>query len=206
MESCECPGTDAIETIPQGGCPENIGQIVRLIFVRAGNAIAATEAAAKLLATYTPLLIETDDTKIQVTPGLLEGLVIPPSTGIFEGGNDNSTPLGRRLLVGESNVDVEALLRNIPEATMQVLRKYRCEDYNLGLEAAFINEFGQIVFRKVGLTMRGFPLYSFFAGSKGNDGKNTQDKANIGWSMDADWRNGIFFVKPTDFDPRFNFG
>jgi hypothetical protein len=200
MENCVCPPLSEIEDIPQGGCPENIGQIVRLIFIRRGNPIAATAAAAALLATYTAALAAVGDGKIQVSPGLLEALVIPPAEPITEGGDDNSTPLGRQIVVGESTIIVESMIRNVPSASIAVMRKYRCEDLALG----FVNEFGEIGFNKQGLEMHGFPVHAFYAGSKGNDGKNTQDKGKIRFGMDADWRDSIVLIKPTDFDPRFD--
>jgi hypothetical protein len=204
MENCVCPSAAAIPDLLDPTCPENLGQIVRFIFQRQGQFIAATTAAAKLLATYTPLTIAVDDTKIQFTPGLFEGLVIPPGEAITEGGDDNSTPLGRKLVVGAGTISVEAMLRNVQSAAIAAMRAFGCED----LSISFINEFGEIAYQTITAgvdvgKLQGFPVHAFFIGDKGAEGKNTQDKAKLTFGLDAGWRDNIVLVKPTDFDPRF---
>lgn len=201
MENCPCPAPAAIVTIPAPTCPEDLGQVVRLILTRQGNEIAATEAAAKLLSTYTPLLAAVDDTKIQVTPKLMEAVVIPMGEPIKEGGDDNSTPLGRAIVVGASTIQVEGMLRGVDSAVIAAMKQLGCESLDIGL----VNEFGQIAYHKnVDGSLRGFPAHAFFVGDKGNDGKNTQDKAKITWGFDAGWRDSMVLIKPTDFDPRFD--
>lgn len=201
MEICPCPANAAIPTIPDPTCPEDIGQIVRLILTRQGNQIAATEAAAKLLATYTPLFAAVDETKIQITPKLMEATTIPPGEPIKEGGDDNSTPLGRALVVGAGTIPFEGFLRGVNSAIIDALQQFSCED----LDVAFVNEFGQIGFRKnTDLSLRGIPIHAFFAGTKGAEGKNTQDKSKITFGLDSDWRKNFVLVTPTDFDPRFD--
>jgi hypothetical protein len=201
MENCPCPAPAAIVTIPAPTCPEDLGQVVRLILTRQGNEIAATEAAAKLLATYTPLLSAVGDTKIQVTPKLMEAVVIPMGEPIKEGGDDNSTPLGRAIVVGASTIQVEGMLRGVDSAVIAAMKQLACES----LDIALVNEFGQIAYNlNEDGSVRGFPAHAFFVGDKGNDGKNTQDKAKITWGFDAGWRNNMVLIKPTDFDPRFD--
>lgn len=201
MENCPCPAPAAIVTIPAVTCPEDLGQVVRLIVTRQGNEIAATEAAAKLLATYTPLLSAVGDTKIQVTPKLMEAVVIPMGEPIKEGGDDNSTPLGRAIVVGASTIQVEGMLRGVDSAVIAAMKTLACES----LDIALVNEFGQIAFMKNDdNSLRGFPAHAFYVGDKGNDGKNTQDKAKISWGFDAGWRDKLVLIKPTDFDPRFD--
>ncbi len=201
MQNCPCPEPEAITTIPDPICPEDLGQIVRFILTRQKNQIAANVAAAKLLSTYTPLLAATDETKIQVTPKLLEAVVIPPGEPITEGGDDNSTPLGRQIVVGAGTIPVEGFLRAVDSAVIEALKDYACEE----LDIVFINEFGQYAFNKnADDSLRGFPIHAFFVGDKGNEGKNTQDKAKIRFGLDAGWRNKLTLVTPTDHDPRFD--
>lgn len=201
MENCPCPLPDAIPDIPAVACPEDLGQIVRVILTRQKNQIAATLAAAKLLATYTPLLTAIDNTKIQVSPNLLEAIVIPPGEPITQGGDDNSTPLGRQIVVGASTIIVTGMLRAVDSLVIAALKAFRCESMDLVL----INEFGQLAFSKnTDGSLRGFPAHAFFIGDKGNAGKNTQDQAKIRWGFDAGWRDTLVLVDPTDFDPRFD--
>ncbi len=201
MLNCPCPENEAIPTIPEPVCPEDLGQIVRIILTRQKNQVAASVATAKLLATYTALLSAVDETKIQVTPKLLEAIVIPPGTAITEGGDDNSTPLGRQIVTGGATIIVEGLLRAVDSAVIEALKLFGCESLDLVL----INEFGQYAFHKnADNTLRGFPCHAFFVGDKGNEGKNTQDKAPIRWGFDAGWRSKLVLVTPTDHDPRFD--
>lgn len=201
MQNCPCPEPEAIPSIPEPICPEDFGQIVRLILTRQKNQIAATVAAAKLIATYSPLITAVDDTKIQVTPKLMEGIVIPPGEPITEGGDDNSTPLGRQLVVGAATIPVEGFLRGVDSAVIEALKQFACEE----LDIVLINEFGQYIFHKNDdNTLRGFPIHAFFVGDKGNEGKNTQDKAKIRWGFDGGWRSKAIMVTPTDHDPRFD--
>lgn len=194
-----CPEPDAIPDIADVTCPEDLGQVVRLIIARRGTQLAATVAAAKLLATYTALVAETDETKIVFTPKLLEAVVIPPGEPITQGGDDNSTALGRQIVVGASTIITEGMIRAVNSAVIASMRALRC--FDLGF--AFINEFGEIAGQMNGLTVEVIPVHAFFIGDKGNAGKNTQDQAKIRWGMDAGWRDKLVLVKPTDFDPRF---
>lgn len=199
MDNCLCPEPEAIPDIPEVTCPEDLGQVVRLIIARRGTQLAATVAAAKLLATYTALVAETDETKIVFTPKLLEGVTIPPGEPITQGGDDNSTPLGRQIVVGASTIITEGMLRGVNSAVIAAMRGLRC--FDLGM--ALINEFGEIGAQMNGLTVEVIPTHAFFIGDKGNAGKNTQDQAKIRWGFDAGWRDGLVLIKPTDFDPRF---
>lgn len=200
MEACPCPPNAAIPDIPDTLCPDNLFQIVRLILTRQGNQIAATEAAAKLLATYTPLFAAADDTKIQITNKLMESTTIPPGEPIKDGGDDNSTPLGRALLTGRATIPFEGFLRNIDSAQVAALRAFGCED----LDVAFVTSNGQIYFNKnVDNTLRGFPIHAFFVGDKGAEGLNTHDKAKITFGLDPGWRDNGILVTPS-FDPRFD--
>lgn len=202
MENCPCPAPAAIPTIPATTCKENLGQIVRLILTRHGNQIAVNEASALLLATYTALVAAVDGTKIQFTPGLLEAVTIPAGTAITEGGDDNSTPLGRQLVVGASSIIQETgLLRNVDSTVIKTMKEFECE----GLDIALVNQFGQIAFHKnADNSLRGFRSHAFFVGDKGNDGLNTQDKAMIRWGFDAGWRDNLVLVTPTAWDPRYD--
>src|SRR5437868_5058144 len=99
METCVRPA--ALTTISQPGCAFKFDQIVRMLIIRGTAAIPFTETSIKLLATWTPFLTATDDTKIIVTPQFA-GLTIPASEGIYEGGNDNSTIDGIEVYKGET--------------------------------------------------------------------------------------------------------
>lgn len=201
MENCPCPANEAIPTIPDSTCPEDLGQIVRLILTRQKNPIAETVADAKLIATYTPKFAAVDGTKIQITPKLMEAVTIPIGEPITEGGDDNSTPLGRKLVVGAASIPVEGMLRGVNSAVIEALKKFGCED----LDIAFVNEFGQIAYHlNDDGSVRGFTAHAFFVGDKGAEGKNTQDKAKITFGLDAGWRSKLVLVTPTDFDPRFD--
>lgn len=200
MEILDCPLPASGPTLPNEECPENLGQVVRIILLRRGYPLADTEAAALLKATYTGLVGAVDETKIQITKPL-EGTTISGSEPIVEGGDDNSTFLGLEITTGYQSAKLESMIRNVSGAYIAALRKWRFYD----IDVAFVNEFGQIAAR-VGTDGKvyGFPCYGWGVGDKANEGKNTHDKAKIRASLAAGWRDDLKLFKPTDWNPVFD--
>lgn len=200
MENCVCPPSEAIPDIPEFECTENFGQIYKFLISRQGTQIAANVTEALDQETYELLMAATDNTKIQITPEL-EGIVIPQGEPIKEGGDDNSTPLGRALVVGASTIQVEGFVASVKSAVIKAMRAMGCYKLDLTL----INEFGQIIgnLNEDG-SVRGFPIHAWYVGDKGSEGKNTRDKAKISFGLDAGWRDDAVVISPTEWDPRFD--
>lgn len=198
--TCVCPPAAAITTIPSQSCDENIYQIQKFILARRQSAPAIPLIAdAALLATWTALKAAVDGTKHQATP-FVESVVIPQGTPILEGGDDNTTRDGNPVVVGGSQIRATGLFRGLPASILKVLKEYNCEN---SLMIYFINELGKIIGREdttvVG-SFTGIPITAFFIGDPGNDGKNTNDKAPVGFNLRYGWRDNLKFVTPTDFD------
>lgn len=201
MDLSLCPPPAALTTIPNQTCPENIGQIQKFIFQRAGwtfDSEADPTTDFKLLASWTPLLTAVADTKVVVTP-YLENVVIPPPEAITEGGGDNSTLNGREIVVGSTNPVVTGNYRMIQNAVIQAMKALGCED----LVFYAINEFDQLIGRSSddGETVTGIPIHALFISDLGNEGKNTQDKGNFRFGVDYGWRDDLYIVKPA-FSPK----
>ena len=87
-----CPTPTAIESAVTvlNPCPDDIGQIQKLIFWRRGNSIAS-EATALIATTWNTLLAATDDTKAIISP-FVGNVQLPPSESReFGGSNETQT-------------------------------------------------------------------------------------------------------------------
>lgn len=213
-----CPVPTALQTVQNPGCPENIGQIQKIIFQRASANFVFDSTAGKdikLLATWTTLLAAADSTKVVIAPNC-NGVTISAPTPITTGGNDNSTLNGRKLNTGFSAVDVKGQFRSMPS---EIIAQLKLLQYGEDLTWIGVNQFGQFVARDIypghpGTKLVGFPLYSLFFGDAGNDGYAKDDMADFAFGMDYDWRSFIaqdsaglitsqyqlILVRPTDFN------
>jgi hypothetical protein len=213
-----CPVPTQLQTVQNPGCPENIGQIQKIIFQRASANWVFDSTAGKdinLLASWTPLLTAVDNTKIVIAPNC-NSVVITPPTAITTGGNDNSTLNGRKLNTGFSSVDLTGMFRSMPS---EIIAQLKLLQYGEDLVWYGVNQFGQIVARDIypghpGTNVVGIPLFSPFFGDAGNEGYAKDDMANFSFVMDYDWRSQIIqnsagvitsqyqliLVKPTGFN------
>ena len=206
---CVCPRPAEIQSISAQDCPENLNQLQRIFFQRNGagtftdETVGAGGFAAQ--ASWTPLFTAADDTKITKTP-LFENLVIPQGEPITEGGGDNTTLNGEVVVLGQGPISVTGTFRSIKNAIVKELKDYGCESkpgQAPGLGLYFANEFGKLIGKQPGGTGNAvvpIPLTSFFISDAGNEGKNTDDKANFQFNFKEGWRDDLILVTP-DFDP-----
>lgn len=198
MEACICPLPAALAEVPNQACPEDLGQIQKAILRRASAAALVTaDDDPKVLATWTPLFAAADGTKAVITPSFESATITAPEA-ITEGGGDNTTLNGVELVVGEGFSQFNAMFRSIQYTVIKALRGLRCEV----LEVWFVNEFGQIIGQTddAGVSYHGIPLYAYYVSTSGNEGFATNDKSTLRFAIDADWRNTIAILKPTDFN------
>jgi hypothetical protein len=198
--NCVCPKPAALTTVAKVTCKENLYQIQRVIIQRAGFQFDAPATDIKLLASWTPLFIAADDTKVISTP-YIEGLVIPTSEPVTEGGGDNSTIDGREIVLGGGPITVTGMIAEAPASVIEALQKIACE---VDLVGYFINQYGNIICREVtaGDKYEGIPIYSPFISDAGNEGLNTRDKATIRFALDYGWRTKLAILTPTDFNAK----
>lgn len=206
MELFSCPPAASIADIPEQTCPERFDQVVRLLLQRKQTSASFTTTTGLVVATWTPLLTETDDTKIQGTP-LFANAVIPRGELLKEGGNDNTTINGIPRLNGRGFVPVTLELQDVEAAVRTALRSYAADSALqpgfTNLSAYFVNRFGQIICKKDGTNLFGIDIYNFYVGDVGTDGLGKSNIANMSFDLAPGWSDDVVIIKPTDFNPMY---
>jgi hypothetical protein len=201
--NCDCPRPAALPTIEAYDCAENIGQIQKMIFQRAGfqfDSGAVTPILFNAKADWETLLAAVDDTKVVVTPFMTE-VTIPQNAPVTFGGNDNTTIDGITRVDGTESVTVTGMLTSVPAKVVKQVREIlECEE---NIVVYFINEFGKIIGRDVsiaqdGSVIEGIPVgsQSGFVSDAGNQGKNTRDTAMVQFSFAPAWRDSLYIATP----------
>lgn len=158
-----------------------------------------------LLASWTALKAASDSTKIVVTP-VLDSLVIPMSEAAEEGGNDNTTPNGIPIYLGENPVNVTGLFRNLPKTTIADLRKLTCESFNGAggpqLSVFLFTRYGKIIHAGASAgDSFGIDMYNFRLSTPGSEGYNADNKSMMGFYLPSDWDEDFVISTPSDFNP-----
>jgi len=135
MANCTCPRPATISDIPQFTCPEELGQIQRLGFMR-GSFTNFAAAPVDLTTDWTPKLTAADDEHVVITP-LIEGFTIPSGEPITEGGDDNTTLNGNPVVVGDGQIVASGMGRQWNAAIVTALKELACEP---DLQMFMINE------------------------------------------------------------------
>ena len=211
MEICDCPGAPALTTILRATCKQNLGQLQRFLFQRPGHVFDAagtpTPNPIDTLASWTPLFAANNDTKVVSSP-YVENFVIPRAERITEGGGDNSTIDGREIHLGWGAISALGQVAEVPGNIIKSIKKLMCE---ADLVVYPINQYGQIIgIDAEGLAedgtpsgkVTGIPISSFFVSDLDNNGLNTRDKGDFGFSLDFGWRDDLVMVKPDDFNAK----
>lgn len=204
FSSCDCPLPAAISDITPITCPENWGQIQKLILQRRQvtspfpTFAEAGVGGADLLASWTVLKGASDETKVQSTP-FFDTFTIPPTEPITRGGNDNSTLDGIERVVGAGFALASGQFFGVPAAVLKQLKTFNCEE----LDVYFINEAGKIIgINPTGTEFKGFEVQTFFVGDPGSEGKNTEDKTMFRFNLPYGWRDNAVLVTPSDFNAK----
>lgn len=192
---CVCPKPAALTALTLDTCPTKFDQIQRVAIQRAGTPFEdGTDIIT--LASWTTLKAAADSTKIVVTP-FIGNFVIPPSEGLFSGGNDNTTLNGIPDYNGEGSVRATFDLKNLSATLAENLRKLSCESLASNgvsvLVAYFINKNGKIIAN--GLT--GFPIYNFRVPSLGSAGLNAPNLYPSSFDLAPGWDSGFVIYDPT---------
>lgn len=202
-----CPRPTAIPTVGLFNCPINIGQIQRFIFQRQGWVFDSTDDTdIKLLASWTPLIIATDDTKIISTPKMA-GITIPAGEAKTEGGGDNSTIDGVELIVGVGPITVTGQMQGLPAKIRKQLKTALGPEEDLVVY--MINQYGHIICKNFDpantavTKYEGLPISGrVFVSDPSNDGFATVDKTTIRFSFSEGWADQLAIVSPTDFNAK----
>lgn len=198
-----CPLPAAIADLTPVTCQEHFGQITKIVFQRIGTPFPDEGGVGGigLLASWTPLKIAADSTKVQVAP-FQENFVIPISEPIEEGGDDNSTTFGVSVILGNGQIKAEGGYRGIGATSLLELKQFVSESAVYGqLGVYLINEHGKIIANNLtGTEFSPFPVSGYYISSIGSEGFNTHNKVKFSFNMRANWSDKFKIITPADFD------
>lgn len=120
MDLFSCPPQSALPAIPTFSCPTKFGQIQKIAFQRVQTSASFSASSILLAASWTARTAANDDTKIVVSPFLLN-VIVPQTEALYEGGNDNTTLNGVRRFRGLGSAAVTAELHGAPSSVFRAL-------------------------------------------------------------------------------------
>ena len=202
MSACSCPAGTAIASVPNASCPQDFGQIQKVIFQRIFSSgttkNSMTQANAKLQASWTALFAANNGTKAVITPYV----EAPASDGgdaiTYGGGND--TVGGVTKVIGRNPVNMTFALRQVEQSITKALKKLMCEVVGVYL----INGDGQIMGLGDTATTPNFypiPIDSLFVGDLKLNGLDTPDENALSFSFKPNWSDDAKVITPSDFNP-----
>lgn len=202
---CTCPLGAAIGDVAIVECPEVVGQIQKLLFQRrlnsgALNSFTIASANPNLLASWTPKLAASDDTKVVQTPFINTPEMEPGAARPWGGGNQ--TRGGVEIIVGREPTVFRGSFINTSQESIKALKAFFCED----IAVFFIDEYGRIIGRSDDIAtptlFYGFPVatFSFFVGDKKFGGFEEPDQNTLEFKLYPNWSDNIYLCEPTNFD------
>ena len=197
-----CPPAAEISDIPNADCPEDVGQVQKLIFQRQFSATGVrntvTPANAALKATWDGLLAAADNTKVQVTPFIMNPET-EPGTAITDG-DGNAVVGGVPIVTGREQTRFSYEFVQVKQSVIKALKQLEGETLGVWL----IDEFGRIWGDSDDgaspTQLYPIPLRSVFFGDKSLGGLEVADRNFCEFSMVPNWSDDIASATPSDFD------
>lgn len=199
--TCSCPLPTAISDITIDPCPENFGQVQKVIFQRLKDGTSYNEisdADIILEATWTTLTAAVGNTKVQASPFLEAPEVEPGSIREFGGGNE--TLGGRPITLGSNPTKFNAVFNRKNQSMIKVLKELMCESQ---LGVFFVNSLGRIAADGVNSGQnRPFEIFSLFVGDKKLGGWDSPDQNEFSFWLPENWSDDFKIYTPeAGFDP-----
>lgn len=201
MSMCSCPAGAALPSVPNASCPQDFGQVQKIIFQRifktAGTKNSFTQTASiKQLSSWTALFSASDGTKCVITPYV----EAPTSDGgdaiTFGGGND--TVGGTTKVIGRNPVNMSFVMRQMTQDVIKALKGLQCED-ELGVY--LVNGDGQILaLSSADNEYTPIPIRSLFISDLKLMGLDNPDENALSFSFLPNWSDDAKVVTP-DFNP-----
>ena len=198
---CSCPAGAALPAVPNASCPQDFGQVQKIIFQRifktAGTKNSFTQSASiKELSSWTTLFAASDGTKCVITPYV----EAPTSDGgdaiTFGGGND--TVGGTTKVIGRNPVNMSFVMRQMTQDVIKALKGLQCED-ELGVY--LVNGDGQILaLSSADNEYTPIPIRSLFISDLKLMGLDTPDENALSFSFLPNWSDDVKVVAP-EFNP-----
>jgi len=204
MALCPCPAPTALASIPSATCNFDLGQIQKIGFQRAGfvwdTAGSPTATNTTLLADWNTLKSASDSTKVVFTPLIGGEPVITPGAEISEGGGDNSTLNGIKIVNGTNPSEFSAIFRSLSPEQETALKALMCEP---SLVVYFVTDKNKIVVKKITTAKKeGLAIQALFVSDRENQGFGKKDTHKIMFSLPAGWSENIEVITPaTGFNP-----
>lgn len=140
LNTCSCPPGESLIDIPVSECPTSMGQIQKLMFVRTGRKtpLFTAEKAPEKLASWTPHLTASDDTKVVITPYVENPELVGGEPLTVGGGNASLN--GAEKVIGTGAANFTGVFNECDQSTIKAMKMLRCEN----LAVAFITQDGRI--------------------------------------------------------------
>lgn len=202
--NCVCPLAAAIPSFAAQDCPENIGQIQKLVF-QVGQSTAPFDSSVpandqNLLSVWTAYKSATDSTKIAVTPFIGGDPIIGAGAAITTGGGDNSTLNGVEQVEGKNPAPFTCFYRSQNAAFQTTMENLFC--WQDQLTVYFILVGGRIMAESVTTTaIKGFRIQTPTILDVENNGFGTDDRNAVSFYMPAGWSKNRVIFTPSGFNP-----
>ena len=201
MSACQCPAGASIPSVPNATCPQDFGQIQKIIFQRIFSSgttkNSMTKANAATLAAWTALFSANDGTKAVITPYVEAPTPDGGDAITYGGGND--TLGGMVKVIGTNPTNMTFALRQIVQSIAKALKALMCE---LNMGVYFVNGDGQIMGKEVSEGNFGpIPIQTLFVGDLKLNGLETPDENALSFSLPANWSDDVAIITPSDFNP-----
>ena len=201
MSMCSCPAGAALPAVPNASCPQDFGQVQKIIFQRifktAGTKNSFTSSTdIKQLSSWTPLFSANDGTKCVITPYVESPTADGGDAITFGGGND--TVGGTTKVIGRNPVNMSFVIRQMTQDVIKALKGLQCEE-ELGVY--LVNGDGQILaLSSADNTYTPIPIRSLFVSDLKLMGLDNPDENALSFSFLPNWSDDVKVVAP-EFNP-----
>lgn len=192
--------------IPANKCPESFGQVQKVAFQRLwkddeNKNSFTSENTITVLASWTALLLATDNTKVVVSPYIQAPTAEAGAARTFGGGNE--TLGGVEEIIGREPTPFTGVIRNAPQEVIKALKKMQCESWGDNLGIFIFDENGAIGAIKGSAdgVYYPIPIRSLFIGDKTLGGLEAPDSNAIQWSFLPNWSDDLAIIVPDNFNP-----
>ena len=206
MSMCSCPAGAALPAVPNASCPQDFGQVQKIIFQRifktAGTKNSFTQTASiKQLSSWTALFSQNESSDAPGSKCVITPYVEAPTSDggdaiTFGGGND--TVGGTTKVIGRNPVNMSFVMRQMTQDVIKALKGLQCED-ELGVY--LVNGDGQILaLSSAENTYTPIPIRSLFISDLKLMGLDNPDENSLSFSFLPNWSDDAKVVTP-DFNP-----
>lgn len=188
----KCPPGPYLGGIVPTTCPIKWDQTQKMVFARKYANRFPNAGAFISAAMWQTLLNATDDSRLVITP-YVSSLVVPATTVLTKGGNDNTTIDGVPEINGVGFATVKFQLKNISAETAQELRLLGTETMIQpgvsNIVGYFLQTSDAVVWNKTatGDKYDGFEIYNLVVTDIGNEGLNTNTMYDVQFDMKGGW-------------------